>query len=385
MAFLFLGRVYNTPIRHKFIGQARPMATVQKTDDLSALEQRLADNSLRGQWQIDANRPQNVMRGPHGQVWIEPMPAGAPHIWRWQTMRPLLDAALDALTESYTARRTLVLTNPKLMRGTTQTMVASVQIIRPGELAWAHRHTINAIRFAIQGSADVFTVVDGEPLAMEPYDLLLTPGWSWHDHHNQSDKPAIWLDALDVPFTLALNQNFYEELGESAQEQTRDAAPAGIMARMSGHASRATVRPMRYAWADTLRSLKAAAGGKNADVSPADGVMLEYLNPLTGRSVLPTLSCRVQWLPPGFVGEKVRRTSSAIHFLVQGEGRTVFDQTELDWGRHDSFVVPNWSWHQHINPSKSEPAILFTLSDLPILEVFGLYREETRSTNSGRK
>jgi len=358
------------------------MATAQKTDDLSDLEKRLAENGLRGQWQAEANRPQTVMRGPQGQVWIEPMPAGAPHIWRWQMMQPLLEASLAALAESYTARRTLVLCNPKLPRGTTQTMVASVQIIRPGELAWAHRHTINAIRFAIQGGADVFTVVDGEPLMMEPYDLLLTPGWSWHDHHNQSDKPAIWLDALDVPFTLALNQNFYEELGESAQEQTREPAPATALAPMNGGAARSGVRPMRYPWTDTLRSLKAAASGKSPTISPSDGVMLEYLNPLTGRSVLPTLSCRVQWLPPGFVGAKTRRTSSAIHFTVQGEGRTVVDQTELDWGRHDSFVVPNWSWHQHINPSRSEPAILFTLSDVPILEVFGLYREETRASSS---
>lgn len=358
------------------------MATVQKTDDLSALERRLADYNLRGQWQADANRPQNVRRGPEGQVWIEPLPAGAPHLWRWEKMQPLLENALAALTESYTARRTLVLCNPKLPRGTTQTMIASVQIIRPGELAWAHRHTINAIRFAIQGGKDVFTVVDGEPLAMEPYDLLLTPGWSWHDHHNQSDRPAIWLDALDVPFTLALNQNFYEELGESAQEQTDEAAPATPLARMTGGAGRAAVRPMRYAWADTLRSLKAAAGGKKAALSPTDGIMLEYLNPLTGRSVLPTLSCRVQWLPPGFVGEKTRRTSSAIHFVVQGEGRTVFDETELAWAKHDMVVAPNWSWHQHINASQSEPAILFTISDVPILEVFGLYREEMRPSNS---
>jgi gentisate 1,2-dioxygenase len=217
---------------------------------------------------------------------------------------------------------------------------------------------------------------------MEPYDLLLTPGWSWHDHHNQSDKPAIWLDALDVPFTLALNQNFYEELGESAQEQTGEAAPAAPLARMTGGAVRATVRPMRYAWADTLRSLKAAASGKNPAISPVDGVMLEYLNPLSGGSVLPTLSCRVQWLPPGFVGEQTRRTSSAVHFVVQGEGRTVFEDGELAWTKHDTVVAPNWSWHRHINASRSEPAILFTISDVPILQAFGFYREETRGSNS---
>ncbi len=357
------------------------MATVQKSDDLTTLEKRLAGYNLRGQWQADGNRPQKVGKGPDGQVSIEPLPAGTPHIWQWDKMQPLLEGSLEALSESYTARRTLVLCNPSLPRGTTQTMVASMQIIRPGELAWAHRHTINAIRFAIQGGPQVSTVVNGEPLVMEPYDLLLTPGWSWHDHHNQSDKPAIWLDALDVPFTLALNQNFYEELGESAQEQTGETPPSAPIARMSGNATRETARPMRYAWADTLRSLKVAASRKDPAVSPVDGIMLEYLNPLTGGSVLPTLSCRVQWLPPGFVGEKTRRTSSAIHFVVQGEGRTVFDDKELAWTKHDSLVAPNWGWHQHINASPSEPAILFTITDVPILQAFGLYREETRASN----
>jgi 1-hydroxy-2-naphthoate dioxygenase len=361
-------------------GQKR-MATVEKSDDLAILEKRLAAYNLRGQWQADGNRPQKVGRGADGQVSIEPLPAGTPHIWQWAKMQPLLEGSLEALSESYTARRTLVLCNPTLPRGTTQTMVASIQIIRPGELAWAHRHTINAIRFAIQGGPQVSTVVDGEPLIMEPYDLLLTPGWSWHDHHNQSDKPAIWLDALDVPFTLALNQNFYEEFGESAQEHTGVTPPSAPIARMTGNATRAGARPMRYAWADMLKSLKAAASGKDPAISPVDGIMLEYINPLTGGSVLPTLSCRVQWLPPGFVGEKTRRTSSAIHFVVQGAGRTVFDDQELAWTKHDAIVAPNWGWHQHINASPSEPAILFTITDVPILQAFGLYREETRPSN----
>lgn len=359
------------------------MATAQETTpELSALEQRLAAYNLRGQWQAESNRPHKLGRNARGDVLVEPLPAGAAHIWEWAKMQPLLDNALDALSESYTARRTLVLCNPKLPRGTTQTMVASVQVIRPGEIAWAHRHTINAIRFIIQGGPKVSTVVGGEPLIMEPNDLLLTPGWSWHDHHNDSDKPAIWLDALDVPFTLALNQNFYEEYGESAQERTGEHPPAAPMARLSGGAKRQAVRPMRYPWKATLQSLKVAAMRKDPEISPVDGIMLEYVNPLNGGAALPTLSCRVQWLPPGFVGEKVRRTSSAIHHVIQGEGRTIYEDAELDWQTRDTYCAPNWGWHQHINASKSEPAILFTITDVPILDAFGYFREEVRGTNT---
>jgi gentisate 1,2-dioxygenase len=65
--------------------------------------------------------------------------------------------------------------------------------------------------------------------------------------------------------------------------------------------------------------------------------------------------------------------------VVQGQGATVLDldhPQQLDWEDHDSFRVPNWRWHQHRNNSETEPAILFTISDAPIAEAFGFYREE---------
>ena len=69
---------------------------------------------------------------------------------------------------------------------TTHTLSMGIQMIKPGEIAWAHRHTLAAIRFVIKGDGKVFTVVDGEKCPMEPYDLILTPQWTWHDHQ-QSD------------------------------------------------------------------------------------------------------------------------------------------------------------------------------------------------------
>ena len=192
----------------------------------------MATPNLRGQWQIDANRPQNVRKGGNGQLFIEPMPAGIPHVWRWTDMQAILQQACEAMTESNTARRALMFTNPKLPRGTVQNSLAGMQAVKAGEIAWAHRHTINALRFSIQGSEKVFTVVDGRPLPMESYDLVLTPSWAWHDHHNESDQDAIWMDALDVPFTVGMNLNFYEEPGELSQQQTGpDRSPTCSIAR----------------------------------------------------------------------------------------------------------------------------------------------------------
>jgi 1-hydroxy-2-naphthoate dioxygenase len=347
------------------------MDGIAQTEALRQLEEHLAAYDLRGQWQMDAGRPQNVLKGERGQFCTEPLPSGAAHIWQWDKMLPLLKRASDVMVESFTARRTLALMNPTTKRGTTHTLVAGIQIIRPGEVAWGHRHTINALRFTIQGGRDVYTVVDGQPLTMEPYDLVLTPGWSWHDHHNESDREAIWLDVLDVPFTLMLNQSFYEELGEASQK--REAS------------STARQKATRFPWRDMLRAIEAAAA-KGCD--PHDGAVVEYISPETGGPVLPTLSCSVQQLPPGFEGEPIRRTSSSISFVIQGSGRTVVGDQEIAWNRHDSFTLPNWVRYRHINGSDA-PALLFTVSDSPILRAFGLYEEDflptaVKTTSTGQ-
>jgi gentisate 1,2-dioxygenase len=292
-------------------------------------------------------------------------------------MLPILKNSLEAMKDTNTARRALVFKNPTLQRGTTQNLVATFQVVRAGEIAWAHRHTINALRFSVQGSERVFTVVDGRPLLMEPYDLILTPGWSWHDHHNESDQDAIWLDALDVPFTIGLNQNFYEELGDVSQEQNRRDSVASVLFRPRA-AEASEARPYRYPWKDTLQALETRA---NDPVDPYHGRILDYVNPVGGGPVLPTIHCRIQVLPPGFEGKAHRRTASAILFVVQGEGRTVLADKDLDWGKHDCVAVPNWTWHRHVNRSRREPAILFTLSDAPILSHFGYFREETEETS----
>ena len=341
---------------------------------LRDLEGRMASQHLRGQWQVDASRPQVVSKGAQGQVVIEPLPAGKAHLWRWAELAPLLKFACEAMKESYTARRALVLKNPELQRGTTGTMVASFQIVRAGEIAWAHRHSINALRFAIEGGPKVFTIVDGRTLPMEPYDLILTPGWTWHDHHNEGDRDAIWMDGLDVPLTLALHQNFYEELGDMAQQRLGGDLPALLRTRAAPSSQPAEARPYRYPWSETLKVMQAKAAGP---VDPYCGQVLNYVNPVTGGSVLPTINCQIEILPPGFDGCPRRTTASSISLVVSGEGRTVLSDRELDWGRHDCFAVPNWTWQRLVNRSSREPAILFTMSDTPLLAALGFYREET--------
>jgi 1-hydroxy-2-naphthoate dioxygenase len=350
------------------------MAKAQIKKNLAAFNEDLAAVYMSGQWMYEdlLNR---AIDGPR--------PKGDPYLWPWKLVYEKLLEACDVLEESFTARRSLLFGNPGLHdNATTHTLLMGIQMIKPGEIAWAHRHTLAAIRFVIKGDGKVYTVVDGEKCPMESYDLILTPQWTWHDHHNPTRETAIWVDALDVPFMLGLNQPFYEPYPGNKVQTVRD-SPSDYLRQRAGSArptwekSKKLNSPMRYAWKDIepqLRALAATAG------SAYDGVALEYVNTVTGGPTLPTLGCWIQLLRPGEHTKKHRHTSSAAYFVVRGEGTTIAGDRQMDWSRHDCFAVPNWAWHEHVNRSDKEEAILFSVNDIPIVSAFNLYREEPENS-----
>jgi gentisate 1,2-dioxygenase len=83
-------------------------------------------------------------------------------------------------------------------------------------------------------------------------------------------------------------------------------------------------------------------------------------------------------LRPGETTQTHRHNSSTIYHAFRGSGTTVINGEKFDWEQGDCFVVPLWSWHSHQNRSKDGEAILFSMSDLPVMEALHLYREEAR-------
>src|SRR5439155_367119 len=133
-----------------------------------------------------------------GGISTEPRSEAVPHLWRWRDLRPQAMRAAELVGTQQAERRVLRLTNPKLPGAASNTLVANIQIVMPGEIARAHRHSAAALRLIIEGRGG-YTVVNGERVPMYPGDLVLTPNWSWHDHANDTDAPMIWLDGLDTP------------------------------------------------------------------------------------------------------------------------------------------------------------------------------------------
>ena len=204
---------------------------------------------------------------------------------------------------------------------------------------------------------------------MEPGDLILTPNWTWHDHINRSDAPMIWTDALDWPFARSLDTMVIEEYSEPRQtvERVLKTSADSILSPQGS--------PWYFKWRDAERTLRQRV---EQPTETLGGLVMEYKN-RAGGPALPTIACGVQMLRGGEKTALQRQTSVGIFHVVRGCGKTLIDDVAVEWEKGDFFVIPNWSWRRHENRSRDEEAFLFFLSDRPLLEPFGLYREEQRA------
>jgi gentisate 1,2-dioxygenase len=311
----------------------------------------------------------------------EPQSKVMPYRWRWQDMRPQALRALKLVGTKEAERRVICCQNPGLLpgRSATKTLVANIQVVGPGEIARAHRHTAAALRLIIESSGG-YTVVNGETIPMLPGDLVLTPNWSWHDHANDADTPMIWLDGLDSPLVGMLEAGFREEYPEETQRAQEDVdlsfAKYGAGSLLPAWESPADqTSPLNhYPWTQAKATLDRLAALESG--SPYDGIILQYANPITGGPVMPTIACYVQVLKPGRRTQPHRHTPSTVYHVIEGQGATIVNGVRLDWEAKDVLTVPGWAMHEHVNESSTRPAYLFSFTDEPVFRSLGLFRED---------
>jgi len=314
-----------------------------------------------------------------------PGTAAVPAIWRYRDMRPQLLRAAELISTHEAERRVLMLENPGLP-GTgyiTNSLYSGLQIILPGEVARAHRHASNAMRFIIEGTG-AYSTVEGERVPMQPGDFVLTPYWCWHDHGHAGTEPVIWLDALDNPFAQFFGTMFRENYPHNEQPVMLTAGNTaarygeGLMPveyRGSTHASPL----LAYPYARTREALDRLA--KDGPLHAAHGIKMRYANPVTGGNAFATISVYIQWIPKGFAGQTYRSTESVIFCAVEGSGRIVTDGVQLDFAAHDVFTVPSWIPYRI---ETEADCVLFSYSDRGAQETLGLFREEDPSNSRTR-
>ncbi len=309
----------------------------------------------------------------------------SPHLWHWKVLKELVERAGDLVTVDRGGdRRVLALAHPDLNGKpfATHTLWGAVQYLRGGELAPSHRHSPAALRFVLEGRG-VWTLVNGDPILMEPGDLVLTPSWNWHEHDNPGVEPMIWFDGLDLPLVSNLDAVFFQE---GPEERTPyDQSPTSRAERYFGHAGLRPVGELPpgaqpgasglhspllvYRWNATDAALSALLGD-----SGECHAAIRYCDTSNGSDVMPTMRSEMHRLLPGLRGATTRTVGSSIWVVFRGAGSSVIGGVRYEWNAGDIFVVPSWAPVDH---EATEASDLFVLSDAPVMKALGLGRSET--------
>jgi gentisate 1,2-dioxygenase len=314
---------------------------------------------------------------------LHPKPQTLAHIWRWADLYPLAERAGELVPVGRGGeRRAIALANPGL-RGepfATSTLWAAIQYLGPREVAPEHRHSQNAFRFVLEGEG-VWTVVDGDPVAMRRGDLLITAGGCFHGHQNATDQPMAWLDGLDIPLQSYLDTTFFEFGSDEITDHTTP--DRSRSERLWGHPglsphnveTSGTGSPLAaYRWAHTDAALndqlEIAASGKQAGLTP-EYASVRFVNPNTGDDVLSTMRTSMHRVASGATANLVQEVGSSVWQVFNGAGRVTVGKVEHEVAHGDVFVVPSWSGLQI---AASDQLDLFSFSDAPVVEKLGLSR-----------
>lgn len=329
---------------------------------------------------------EKIGRDDYAPLWeqlhnlVTKTPASACRVahWEYPKARAYLDEAGRLITAKEAERRVLILENPGL-RGKaaiTPALYAGLQMILPGEVAPAHRHTQAALRLILEGDG-AYTTVEGEQCFMQRGDFIITPSWTWHDHGNNTDRPMVWLDGLDVPLVATLDASFAEPGSAEAQSLARPAGDSRLrygnnMAPVDWQPPQNKSSPLfSYSYASAAQSLALIAATSAPD--PWHGYKLRYLNPMTGGSAMPTIGAYIQQLPKSFPTRPQRCSAGTIFAVIEGSVAVTTSEKQFEAGPNDVFVIPSWAEHAF---RTREEAVLFSFSDRPVQEALGLWREQ---------
>jgi gentisate 1,2-dioxygenase len=335
---------------------------------------------------------------------VHPRSKAVPHLWRWGNLRGLAARAGELVPVGRGGeRRAIALANPGLggRPFATPTLWAAIQYLMPGEDAPEHRHTQHAFRFVLEGEG-VWTVVDGDPVAMRRGDFLPQAGWNWHAHHNATAEPMAWIDGLDIPFQYVTDAQFFE-LGRDRLSDGEHATPDRSRSeRLWGHPGlspvAASARPrspgsplLAYRWEHTDRALAdqlaVEADGFGGAVAPGHAAV-RFTDPATGADVLPTIRAEMHRVTRGTQTVPVRETGSSVCAVFDGSGTVSVGDKTWTVTRGDLFVVPSWepfSARSEAGATDSDAGALdlFRFSDAPVFEALGLARSDREPGTRG--
>ncbi|OYT90667.1 MAG: gentisate 1,2-dioxygenase [Burkholderiales bacterium PBB3] len=314
-----------------------------------------------------------------GLVPAEPRPQAIAYAWRWRKMRELLLHAGETISAAEAERRVLMLNNPGLdgKPHITDTLYAGLQLILPGEIARAHRHTQAALRFVLEGSG-AYTAVNGVRADMHRGDYIVTPPWTWHHHGHDGSEPVMWLDGLDLPIVNFLRAGFREEY--ESEEFPHSCQANKLWDKYSGTLLPINTEPtslcspvFSYPYERSREALERLK--KHDECDPHLGVNVRYAHPLTGGWTMPTIAASMRLIPAGWGTRLYRSVEGTVLTVLEGCPTVEIEgQGSFELEPNDVLAVPGWtSWR--VQGGVGRDAVFFAFSDRPVFEKLGLYRE----------
>lgn len=327
------------------------------------------DNAVRQRW-----RKANLSPLWESPTAHKPPPPPDPAVhWAWSDLRPLLGEAMSLTSPEVVERRVLSLVNPHPRtsedEATARTLSAAIQMLLPKERARPHRHTMNALRFVLEGRGAT-TLVDGKACPMEDGDLILTPAWTWHEHVHEGTDPVIWLDVLDVPLHLWLGAVEFQPGPINDQPHTlpdEAFASPNMLPIVDGY-SRPHSPVFRYPYADAVKAVASAPAA-------ADGSRrIRYANPLNGQGAMCLLDAVLLQIETGRQTSGFKTNSNAVCCVVEGEGQSRVGDAIVQWRAKDIFSIPQHNAVEHL--ATSAHARLLIVSDRDAFQRLGLLKEQ---------
>ena len=349
-----------------------------------------ANAPQKNPWHLGINEePPKLLENEVTESSPPPVYRASPYLWKWTDIEPYLHRIADIAPLEFTDRQQFLLLNPTLGGAlrVTNTIRVAISIYKPGDKATTHMHTPNASR-TILSNIGGYTTVEGEVCEASRGDLILTPNGTWHGHGNNSTEPVIWMDVLDWPLMENLDCIWIEEQDNSKAANT----PEPSLNFSSRHYGKGGLLPtflpnsrgigvgssplMHYKGMDIKTALEELA---KEDGNPYEAIQIKFTNPTDGSSVFTTLGYSAQLLRPGESTLPCRQTSSTLYCCMLGHGYTEIAGTKYEWNKNDIFLAPNYLWRHHVNLDVEKDAILYAITDAPLLEKIGHFRAQGKT------
>jgi gentisate 1,2-dioxygenase len=138
-------------------------------------------------------------------------PAHQPAAYPQAEVRAALDRAAEGPSDPYDGTM-LDYVNPVSAGHLLPTIGARIQLLRPREQTQPHRHSSYTIYHVVEGEG--VSVVGDRRFEWTTGDCFTVPGWVWHSHAQQGERPAVLFSVHNQPVLEAFDL-YQEEREES--------------------------------------------------------------------------------------------------------------------------------------------------------------------------